>query len=127
MPAKLIVLIVSMSLGVIANFLTASYLTAILQVLLVGGLAAGKEGVRRFLIVLSILNLGVGAVFLWMIAMSGSSRITYDDKTLTILLGAFSIGLPLFAIWVLTRRDVQLWMFRRSVGADASPPSEDAP
>lgn len=127
MPLKLIVLLVLMSLSAIGSFVLERWVLGGFQVLLVVLIGLGREGARKALIGLSILNIGVVATMavLAFIAYSdltahprfGHSAVNQAGTYLQamIVLGA-SLVPPLLAIWVLTRRDVQWWMYKRSTG-----------
>ena len=76
------------------------------------------------MIVLSILNAGVVLVPVLMMLRGARVSISQSDNDLVLLISLIALAAPLFAVWVLTRRDVQVWMFKRSMGIDAEPPSE---
>lgn len=125
MPIKLIVLVLLMSLNVAASVYTGSFVSAVLQMLLVMGLIAGKEGIRRLLIVLSIINAGVVLVPVLMMLMGARVSISRSANEMVLFISLLALAAPLFAVWVLTRKDVQVWMFKRSMGIEgAGPPSD---
>ncbi len=125
MPTKLIVLCVWMAIGVVAGLYTESFVSAGLQALALLGVMAGKEGVRKLLIVLYILTAGVsGTTFVLVAFMQGGASGSVARVAPSLVLALLSVLPSLYGIWCLTRSDVQRWMFRKSM--DLPPSSRGA-
>ncbi len=127
MPGKLIVLLLWMALGVAGAMYSQSWITAGIQALLLVGVASGKEGARKLLIMLYILGAGVGGTGLFLDAAMNSAYSSRPERMLIpLILGLFVVLPNLFGIWVLTRKDVQWWMYQRAMGG-AAPSSPNPP
>lgn len=128
MPTKLKVLIglgaVGM-LGSLASGLQGSsmgWLSFVLDAVLLGGVIRGKEGARNLLMLLAVLGLlgGIFGVVLAVIAVlaggaqgGGAGAVLFGIVAVSVVV----LGQNGFALWCLSRRDVQHWMFQKSLGA----------
>jgi hypothetical protein len=106
MPGKLMVLVFLMGIGVLVNLLTGALFSAAIGVALVVGVLVGNDGVRKFLIGLSALQIVWAVIVLIGASALGSGALA--------IAGIFAIGIPALYIWVLVQEDVRDWMFRKN-------------
>jgi hypothetical protein len=96
---------------------TLGWVGAACSGLLMLGLWKGKEGIRNVLILFAVVNLPVSVpVFLIGLAHLGEAPVLAGALALGGLLAITQNG---YCIWCLRQRDVQRWMFRRSMGSAA--------
>jgi len=106
MPVSLKVLVCLLSLGVLANLVDGSILSAAFGAAMVVGLCVGNNGVRVFMQVLAVIQI-IWNTILIAIATAVAGP-TY------VLWGVIGIALPVFMIWTLSRPHVRDWMFRKN-------------
>lgn len=111
MPVKLIVLMAIMGVNAALNFILGSYVAGVFGVLILLGVAAGNEAVRKLLIGFNVLGILVGLVFGGLALAAGGA--VFAPLVLVGLV--FGIAAPAYGIWCLTRRDVEHWMYKRSM------------
>lgn len=129
MPAKLKVLLGLLAVAISFNLLGAvlagsvsSMISLGVNMLLLVGVLRGKEGARNILIGLAILGLAFGGFFLiiGVIALSTGRPQDIVEGTVVVLSSGFVLFQCGFFIWCLRQRDVQHWMFQKSMG-DVAP------
>lgn len=117
MPGKLKVLVGLMGLSIVLALIGQSWVSAIINILLLVGVLKGSEGVRNILMILAFIGLCFGAF-----ALITSAALLLAAGPLGLIgLGgvAVSIAQNGFLLWCLTQQDVQAWMFHRSSGGVA--------
>lgn len=127
MPNKLRVLIGLIAVGMLGSLWngiggsTAGWLSLVLNAFLLLGLVKGKEGARTFLMLLAGIGVLVGVFGVVIFAIAASvAHSSRSDLMALAAIGATSLlvlAQNAFALWCLSRRDVQQWMFRKSLGA----------
>ncbi|HTQ45162.1 MAG TPA: hypothetical protein VMI75_20520 [Polyangiaceae bacterium] len=128
MPNKLKVLIGLIGIGMLGSLAsglqgsTSGWLSFLLDAALLAGVLKGKEGARNFLMLLAVLGLlgGVFGVVLTLIAVLAGGVHGGSELLLVFAIGGVSVlvlAQNAFALWCLSRRDVQNWMFQKSLGA----------
>ncbi len=108
MPGKLLAVVTLMIISIVLSALSFSFLSAAFSAALLVGLFIGNDGVRRFVVALTWLNLmlKIGALIL-VLGLSGGK---VDGET--IVLSALSMGISGFVVWALVQNDVRDWMFK---------------
>jgi hypothetical protein len=110
MPGKLMILVALMAVGVIADLVSGAIVPAAISGALAVGVLVGNDGVRKFLIGLSAVQV------LWAgVLLLGATAVSSGALVITC---AFAIALPLLYIWVLSQNDVRDWMFRKNFHID---------
>ena len=109
MPGKLIALMALMGINAAMSFADGRYVVGTIQVLILAGVAAGNEAVRKLLIALNGLSLVVSVVFGAIAFFAGPLAMLALASTI------FGVVSAAFAIWVLTRPEVEHWMYKRSM------------
>jgi hypothetical protein len=115
MPTKLKVLVGLLGLSILLAGVSSSWVSLVLNILLLIGVLRGSEGVRGLLIGLAVLGLA-GNAFVFVIAAAALAQ--GSGLVGAVALGAGIIGTAqcVYFIWCLRQRDVQSWMFRRKMG-----------
>jgi hypothetical protein len=99
---------------------SAGWVALLLDAVLLLGVLKGKEGARNLLMLLAVGGLLVGAfgaVLVGLVLVAG--HVSGGDLGVVLLMLAGTTIVLLqngFALWCLSRRDVQSWMFQRSLG-----------
>jgi len=115
MPTKLKVLIGVLGVSIALALLSQSWISAVLNVLILIGVLRGSEGVRTILIGLGILGL-FGNAFVFVVAAMAIATGGVLQGLVAVLAGLLGTAQCAFFIWCLRQRDVQFWMFHRSMG-----------
>jgi hypothetical protein len=131
MPNKLKVLVGMIGLGMLLSLVggmrgsASGWLSFLFDLLLLLGVLKGKEGARNLLMLLAVLGLLTGAFGVILAVIAGSSIAGGGSSSDWIAVGAIVLTSLViliqngFALWCLSRRDVQNWMFQRSLGGAA--------
>jgi hypothetical protein len=128
MPTKLKALLTLIVLAMAASLVGGlrgnwvSWLSFALDGLLVLGIARGKEGARTFLMLLAGVGLltGLFGAVLVTIVLTAAGPLEGDATPVIVgmVVGSvIALSQNGFALWCLSRQDVQQWMFQRSLGA----------
>jgi len=112
------VVVVLMAIGVVLNLVSGAILSAVIGTVLVLGVLAGNDGVRKFLRGLAAIQI------LWAVIVLASASGKVGSQVLLIA-AVFAIGIPALMIWTLGQDDVRDWMFRKNfhIDGDEPPPS----
>jgi hypothetical protein len=131
MPNKLKVLVGMIGLGMLLSLVgglrgsASGWLSFLFDLLLLLGVMKGKEGARNLLMLFAVLGLLTGAFGVILAVIAGSSVAGGGSSSDWIAIGAIVLTSLViliqngFALWCLSRRDVQNWMFQRSLGGAA--------
>lgn len=124
MPAKLVAVVILLSLNVISNLYTASqgaggganYVGVAFNVALIAGLIMGREWARVLAKVVAVLSLVLGGLAL-VVLMGVSSALADAPGMLAILYGGVGLSLFLggFMLWSMNQPDVLEWLTARSL------------
>ena len=108
MPGKLLAVVIFMVISIVLSVLSFSFLSAAFSVALLIGLFIGNDGVRRFVIALTWLDLmlKIGLLIL-VLSMAGGQL-----DGVTIMLSSLSMSISGFVVWALVQNDVRDWMFK---------------
>lgn len=115
MPTKLLVLLGILGLNLLLNFYNATqvggiaWAPVVVGALMIVGIAKGSEGARTIMIAFAALGLVLAAIGL-------PAALSYGEPAL-VAGNAIAVAVNGFAIWCLTRPDVQSWMLKSSLGA----------
>jgi hypothetical protein len=130
MPRKLLILVILMVIGLLldglqlflSDFATRQIIVTSVHVAILIGLLRGNEALRGVLIVLGWLGIGATALMGVRLLSSGLDRLFDVAPGLAALaIGSlvFAAGFCGYMIWCLGQRDVQRWMYARSMGGAA--------
>lgn len=121
MPSKLKLLLGLLGLSVVVNMLMGHWLAFAVDLGLLIGVAKGNDAVRGLLTTLAWLGLVSSSmtllfgVFGFVAAIDAGAVETLAARVVPMVVGASGAAEAGFFIWCLRQRDVQTWMFDRSL------------
>jgi hypothetical protein len=127
MPNKLKVLVGMIGLGMLLSLVgglrgsASGWVSFLFDLLLLLGVLKGKEGARNLLMLFAVLGLLTGVFGIVLALMAAPSVVggSTSDWIAIVAIALTSLVILIqngFALWCLSRRDVQNWMFQRSLG-----------
>lgn len=111
MPAKLMVIIILIGLGAVAELVAMQLFAAGVGVALLVGVLVGNDGVRTF------LRAAAAIEALWQIVLLAALK-SWGAHGLVVTLTLVGIAINLYFIWALGQEDVREWMFRKNFHLD---------
>jgi hypothetical protein len=120
MPAKLIVCVVWMIVGAVANLALGGILAAGIAIALTVGILVGNDGVRTFLKWASLFQAGYTVTVLGFFVSEGHVLEVRGGLAFVAIAVVFGVLAPLFLFWALGKDDVREWMFRKNFHIDDS-------
>jgi hypothetical protein len=115
MPTKLKILVGLLGLSIALALVSMSWVTAVVNALLLLGVLKGNEGVRTLLIMLGALGL-CGNAIVFIVAALGLANGYAVLALIAVAAGLLGTAQCGYFIWCLQQRDVQRWMFKRTMG-----------
>jgi len=127
MPGKLVVLVALMAFNLLLSAAQLAFevrgmtvFAFVINAFLLYSVLKGNESIRRLLIILSWLGLGLNAIALVLLVPTMSLLLGTLVGIITFVTIVVSTARCAFTIWALNAPEVQQWMYKRSMGLSDS-------